>query len=57
MDKAVKYGLVIRYIPSKQTIAKRAYYKWLNGSNDDYKNWCDSVKEEIFKFWELNHEN
>ena len=39
-----------------ERIAERAYYKWLNGSTDDYKNWCDSVKEEfveLVKFKEM----
>ena len=56
MDQGVKaYGLVDNpMMPIFSAIAERAYYKWLNGSDDTHKNWCDAeydaITEEIFKF-------
>ncbi len=28
-------------------IAERAYYKHLDGNDDEFENWCDAVQDEL----------
>ena len=44
----MRYGLV-NYKPIIMMIEQRAYYKWLDGSNDTDKNWLEA-EFEVFEY-------